>query len=156
MSDPSVYGTPYPSFGEAAGAAIAHNARQAARIAAERAAEDTARQPASCVHPASYEGECPCPTGCRCCRVTPALGERHTADSITDDALDALYDRAEQAEAALDRVRQALAGLRADANRYRASDNPALLTAAAGYAGAAARLQGALDEPAPADSGEAQ
>lgn len=34
---------------------------------------------------------------------------RHTADTITDDALDALYDRAEHAEAALARVRKLIA-----------------------------------------------
>lgn len=32
-------------------------------------APDTAN---ACVHPEGYEGECPCVTGCGCCKVAPA------------------------------------------------------------------------------------
>lgn len=42
---------------------------------------DAARQAAGqtvCVHPDGYEGECPCTTGCVCCKPTPAA-DRHCA-----------------------------------------------------------------------------
>lgn len=42
---------------------------------------DTARQATGqpvCVHPEGYEGECPCTTGCVCCKATPAAGQPAT------------------------------------------------------------------------------
>ncbi|MFE9738858.1 hypothetical protein [Streptomyces sp. NPDC006477] len=44
----------------------------------------------------------------------PAPDSRHSVDSITSDALDALYERAKQAEAEVARYKAAVAEIRAE------------------------------------------
>lgn len=76
--------------------------------------------------------------------VAETAGEaaRHRFCALRETAV---LHRAEYAEAALTRVREAIAGLRADADRYRQTGDAALQQTAAGYRGAIARIESALD-----------
>jgi hypothetical protein len=77
----------------------------------------------------------------------PAIGKAVGRD-IDDGRHELHYQRVDVAEAKLAAVRAALAGLKADAERYRQSGSDALLNTAAGYSGAVARIEAALDGPA--------
>lgn len=80
-------------------------------------------------------------------RTIAAIGKAVGRD-IDDSRYELHYQRVEAAEATLAAIRAALAGLKADAERYRESGSDALLNTAAGYSGAVARIEAALDGPA--------